>query len=114
VVQQVAQWLLQQPREHEVQVGEVARQAAEREQQACAHALRARVGFGSDAAVDQCADAETDDGVGDIVHPAILPKSQASRLLSTCRSGSRDRGCVTCGTTRLVNISLPRRSQIMD
>jgi len=39
VVQQVAEWRLQQPREHEIQVGEIARQAAEREQQTRAHAL---------------------------------------------------------------------------
>jgi hypothetical protein len=33
--------------------------------------------FGRDAAVDQRADAEADDGVGQIIHRAILPKSQA-------------------------------------
>jgi len=80
VVQQVAQRCLQQPREHEVQVGEIARQAAECEQQARAHALRVGFGFSRNAAIDQCADAEADDGVGNIVHAAILPKSQARGL----------------------------------
>jgi hypothetical protein len=68
VVQQIAQRRGQQRREHQIQVGEVAGERAGGQQDTATGTPALRVGVGRQGAVDEFAEGQADEGVGQIIH----------------------------------------------
>src|SRR4051812_45891263 len=72
-MQQVAERGRQQRGEEKVEVGKVAGGPAGNQQQASARALAFGIGFARQAAMNELAEGQADDGMAEIIHAWILP-----------------------------------------